>query len=192
VLFGDVNPSGKLPMTFPKSDADLPTKTPEQYPGIKGADGRYTANYSEGVFVGYRHYDQNKVEPLFPFGHGLSYTKFWYTGLSVSRRGNGDVTVGVNVTNVGHRAGSEAVQLYVGAPSAAPVPMPPQQLQGFGKVHLRPFHTKRVTFTLSQRAFSYWDVASDGWKVAPGRYPIGVGSSSRDIRLRASVYRAAG
>jgi beta-glucosidase len=191
VLFGDVNPAGKLPMTFPRSDSDLPTKTAEQYPGIKGPDGHYTAAYSEGVFVGYRHYDQNKVEPLFPFGHGLSYTTFRYSGLTVTRCGNGDVTVAVNVTNVGHRAGAEAVQVYVGAPKATPVATPPQQLQGFQKVQLRPWQTRRISFQLPKRAFSYWDVTSHGWKVAGGRYPVLVGSSSRDIRQRGSVRLAA-
>jgi beta-glucosidase len=191
VLFGDFNPSGKLPMTFPKREADLPTKTAEQYPGIKGADGHYTAKYSEGVFVGYRHYDQNRVEPLFPFGHGLAYTTYSYANLSVIRGVDGQVTVAADVTNTGSRFGGEIAQLYVGTPGAAPVPIPPQQLKGFQKVRLVPGQTSRVTFTLNRRAFSYWDAGSHSWRMAGGRYPILLGSSSRDIRLRGTVELAA-
>jgi beta-glucosidase len=187
ILFGDFNPSAKLPMTFPRREADLPTKTPEQYPGIKGADGHYTAKYSEGVFVGYRHYDRNGITPLFPFGHGLSYTTYAYSGLTVTPASDGTVTVAADVTNTGSRFGGEIVQLYVGAPSGAPVPIPPQQLKGFQKARVAPGQTVRVTFQLDQRAFSYWDVASHSWKVTAGTYPILVGSSSRDIRLRGNV-----
>ncbi len=192
LLYGDFNPSGKLPMTFPRSEADLPTKTAEQYPGIKGADGHYTAKYSEGVFVGYRHYDQNRVAPLFPFGHGLAYTTYAYSGLAVAPGDGGNLVVSANITNTGTRFGGEIVQLYVGAPASAPVPIPPQQLKGFTKARVAPGQTVRVSFTLDQRAFSYWDAASDRWRVAAGTYPILVGSSSRDIRLRGAVTFPAG
>ncbi|MGP3979555.1 beta-glucosidase [Streptomyces sp. KR80] len=187
VLFGDVNPSGKLPMTFPKRAADLPTNTPEQYPGVKGPDGHYTAEYSEGVFVGYRHYDQNRIEPLFPFGHGLAYTTYTYKNLNITSGDAGQVVVESDITNTGRRSGSETVQLYVGAPAATPVPIPPQQLKGIQKVRVAPGQTRHVSFRLTQRSFSYWDVTSHRWKVAGGRYPILLGSSSRDIRLRDSI-----
>jgi beta-glucosidase len=187
ILFGDFNPSAKLPMTFPKRESDLPTKTAEQYPGIKGADGHYTAKYSEGVFVGYRHYDRAGVAPLFPFGHGLSYTTYRYSNLAVAPGEGGDVVVTADITNTGAKFGGEVVQLYVGAPAAAAVPIPPQQLKGFTKARVAPGQTVQVSFRLDSRAFSYWDASAHRWKIAGGTYPILVGSSSRDIRLRGAV-----
>ncbi len=192
LLYGDFNPSGKLPMTFPRSAADLPTKTVEQYPGVKGADGHLTAKYSEGVFVGYRHYDQNRVTPLFPFGHGLAYTTYAYSGLTVAPGEGGNLVVSADVTNTGTKFGGEIVQLYVGAPTGSPVPIPPQQLKGFTKARVAPGQTVRVSFTLDERAFSYWDSTSHRWRIAGGTYPILVGSSSRDIRLRGTATFPAG
>jgi beta-glucosidase len=195
VLFGDFNPSGKLPLTFPRRLEDLPANTPEQYPGVNGV-----AHYSEGVFVGYRHYDSQNIDPLFAFGHGLSYTSFSYDNLVITPGGpagglasgssgwpleNPDdvVSVALDVTNTGSYAGGEAVQLYVGMPSTDDIPQPPEQLKRFQKVSLNPGETTHVQFVLDRRAFSYWDVNSHGWLVAPGTYQIMVGSSSRDIRL---------
>ena len=187
VLFGAFNPSGKLPITFPRRQSDLPTKTAEQYPGVDR-----TAHYTEGIFMGYRHYDKNDVAPLFSFGHGLSYTTFSYANLSVAAGQGGQVTVAADVSNTGSRVGGEIVQLYVGSPTSAAVPEAPKELQGFQKATLRPGETRRVSFTLGPRAFSYWDSAADRWRVAGGQYRILLGSSSRDIRLTGAVTLPAG
>jgi beta-glucosidase len=196
VLFGDVNPSGKLPVTFGIRPEDYPTNTQERYPGVNEI-----VDYSEGIFVGYRHFDQQGIEPLFAFGHGLSYTSFDYRNLSLrikqaSREqtvsGNGstrpsslNIEVDVEIQNVGPRKGAEVVQLYLHAPGEA-APMPPKQLRGFQKVFLEPGQTERVSFHLDQRALSYWDTDTHDWVVQNGTYHIMVGSSSRDIRLRDS------
>jgi beta-glucosidase len=176
VLLGDADPSGRLPITFPKSLADTPASTPEQYPGVNGV-----AAYSEGLRVGYRHYDEKNIEPLFPFGYGLSYTTFAYRHLTVHGHG-GDLTVGADVTNTGHRTGTEVPQLYVGAPDE-----PPAQLKGFTKVRLAPGRTRHVTFRLTARSFASWDTTAHAWRVAGGEYRVMVGAGSRDIRLRQSV-----
>ncbi len=183
LLFGDVNPSGKLPMTFPASANDVPANTPAQYPGINNQ-----AQYSEGVFVGYRHYDQNNITPLFPFGYGLSYTTFAYNNLAISpgtASATSTVTVSLDVTNSGSRAGSEVVQLYLGIPSTN-VSEPPKQLKGFQKVALQAGQTQHVSFSLSPQDFSYWDVNAHNWLVQNGTYSVMVGSSSRDIRQQGS------
>jgi beta-glucosidase len=189
LLFGDFNPSGKLPLTFPRSLEDLPANTPEQYPGVNGV-----AHYSEGVFVGYRHYDAQSIDPLFAFGHGLSYTSFSYDNLVITPSGaclaeNPDQTFSVelDVTNTGSYPGGEAVQLYVGMPSTDDIPQPPEQLKRFQKVRLNPGDTTHVQFVLDARSLSYWDVISHGWVVAPGTYQIMIGSSSRDVRLQGQV-----
>lgn len=189
VLFGDVNPSGKLPITFPESLADLPANTKEQYPGIKGA-----AHYSEGVFVGYRHFDAEKIEPLFPFGYGLSYTTFKYKNLTVSSRNistnlnsESEVTIGFDVINTGKIAGEETTELYAGFPSTSAVPQPPLQLKGFQKVALTPAQTKHIQMKLAPGSFTYWNTEIHDWSIMPGEYRIIVGSSSRDIRLHTSL-----
>jgi beta-glucosidase len=181
VLFGDINPSGKLPMTFPKQASDVPAHTSQQYPGVNG-----TAQYSEGVFVGYRYYDANHITPLFPFGHGLSYTTFSYSNLSVTPA-SGAISVSLDVTNTGSRAGAEVVQLYVGIPSSTSIPEPPEQLKGFLKVSLSPGQTSHITFPLPTSALAYWDVNTHGWVVQKGTYQIMLGSSSSDIRLTGSL-----
>ncbi len=182
VLFGTVNPSGKLPITFPKRDADLPAQTPEQYPGVDNA-----AHYSEGVLVGYRWYDAKNIEPLFPFGHGLSYTKFTYGDLKVASPAADDtVKVDFTVTNTGSRPGVEVAQLYVGLPSLPGVPQPPRALKGFKRVELAPGQSARISFSLNFRSLSYWDVATHDWKVAPGAYQVFAGASSRDMRANGS------
>ena len=186
VLFGDVDPSGKLPITFPRRVEDAPAHTPEQWPGVD-----LQAHYSEGIFVGYRYYDAQKIEPLFPFGFGLSYTTFSYDHLKISPERaqlggapGGTVTVSCDVTNTGSVAGAEVAQLYVGLPSSAAVPEPPQQLKGFKKVALDPGQTAHIEFTLDARAASHWNIATHGWTILPGTIRVMVGSSSRDIHLR--------
>jgi beta-glucosidase len=182
VLFGAFNPSGKLPITFPRSQGDLPTTTPAQYPGVDR-----TAHYSEGIFIGYRHYDRKNIAPLFAFGHGLSYTTFSYANLTAATGPDGQVTVGADVTNSGSRLGGEIAQLYVGSPGSQAVPEAPKELEGFQKVTLRPGETRHVTFTLGPRAFSYWDATVHRWRVAGGQYRILLGGGSRDIRLQTTI-----
>ncbi|MDN5856957.1 MAG: glycoside hydrolase family 3 C-terminal domain-containing protein, partial [Actinomycetia bacterium] len=184
VLFGDVNPSGHLPITFPAHERDPATDRAshrERYPGILG-----TARYSEGVLVGYRHYDSHGIKPTFPFGHGLSYTRFAYDRLRVRRRPRSHgLTIRVDVTNTGRRRGAEVVQTYLGMPDAsARVTQPPKWLRAFDKVHLRPGQTKRVTMRLNRRDLAYWNAGQNSWAVADGTYQVMVGRSSRDIRLR--------
>ncbi|WP_149257388.1 beta-glucosidase [Actinomadura sp. K4S16] len=173
VLYGDVDPGGRLPVTFPVSENDAPASgNPAQYPGL----GK-SATFSEGVMVGYRHYDAKGIAPRFPFGHGLSYTTFAYGGLSVTSK-----AVRVTVTNTGRRAGVAVPQLYIGMPSpGVEVPQPPKQLKGYAKVALGPGQSAKVTFPLSPRSLAYWNQAAKAWKVAPGCYKIMVGDSSRRI-----------
>jgi beta-glucosidase len=179
VLFGDVDPGGRLPVTFPRADTDVPAHTAAQYPGVDG-----TAIYSEGLQIGYRWYDAQRIAPLYPFGYGLSYTTFRYSRLATSRPDRqGRVTVSLTVTNTGHRAGSTVAQLYVADPVATGEP--PIQLKGFQRVSLDPGQTRRLTLQLDRRAFSVWDTAAQRWTVTPGRYTIRAGSSSADLPLAA-------
>jgi beta-glucosidase len=186
VLFGDVDPGGRLPATFPRAAGDIPTAgDPQKYPGV-GED----VYYKEGVLVGYRWYDKQGIAPAFPFGFGMSYTSFAYRHLTVAPASDGSVgaTVGVDVVNTGARTGSDVPQLYVGLPQPSPgVVQPPQQLKGFRKVTLGPGKSTHVTFAVDTRGLSYWDVGSGGWRVAAGCYPVAVGRSSRDILLRSAM-----
>jgi beta-glucosidase len=172
VLFGKVDPSGRLPTTVPVHFEDNPAH--DNYPGADGI-----VRYEEGVFVGYRHYDDNDIEPRFVFGHGLSYTTFAYGDL---RYDGGTATV--DVTNTGDRPGSEVVQLYV-SDLASSVPRPPKELKGFVKLSLEPGETKTARIALGERAFQFWH---DGrWTLEPGEFELLCGSSSRDIRARARI-----
>ena len=181
LLFGKANPSGKLTVTFPKAEGDVPAHTPRQYPGVDG-----TVVYSEGLEVGYRWYDAQKIEPLFPFGFGLSYTTFAFGHLHISpQRADGQVQATAEVTNSGSVAGADVVQLYIAAPSAAGEP--PHQLKGFQKVTLKPGEHKSVTLTLNPTAFSIWDTAKKRWTVVNGNYEILVGDSSRNLPLHGTV-----
>jgi beta-glucosidase len=182
VLFGDVNPSGKLPVTFPRTEDQTPVASPERWPGVDG-----TATYSERLEVGYRWYDANDQTPLFPFGFGLSYTTFKYSNLVVSPElnHNGQVTVGVDVTNTGDRAGADVAQVYVSDPAGAGEP--PNQLKGFQKVQLAAGQTKHLVFKLDQRAFSIWNSDAQRWTTVDGQYAVHVGDSSADLPLSAPV-----
>jgi beta-glucosidase len=179
VLFGDVNPSGRLPMTFPVNEQQGPATKADEYPG----DGK-NANYSEGVLVGYRWYDAKNQAPLFPFGFGLSYTSFQYAGGRVEHKGGDDATVSVKVTNSGKRAGAEVVQVYLGFPPEAAEA--PRQLKGFSRVELGPGESKTVTMAIDKNSLAAWDEGSHDWRVYPGKYTVDVGASSRDIRYKGS------
>ncbi|MEA2494915.1 MAG: beta-glucosidase, partial [Thermoleophilaceae bacterium] len=186
VLFGDVDPGGRLPVTFPASADDEPTAgDPEKYPGVGE-----TLTYKEGVFVGYRWFDANKLSVAYPFGFGLSYTTFDFSDLALDERG-GQLIAEFNVRNSGSRKGWAVPQLYMGLPASKDVPQPPQQLKGYAKVELDPGQSKRLQIPLDERAFSYWDTKTHGWKVAPGCYGVSVGSSSRDLPLHSVVARDA-
>ncbi len=180
LLFGDVNPSGRLPMTFPADETQGPAKTAAEYPGTNGA-----VHYDEGIDVGYRFYDRAGEQPLFPFGHGLSYTSFALDRLRLTRRHGGTIHVSVRVTNTGARAGAEVVQLYVGFPDSTGEP--PSQLEGFAKVFLKPGQRHRVRMTLRPASFAVWSTAEGAFVVQPGVYALRVGTSSRDLPLGASV-----
>jgi beta-glucosidase len=177
VLFGDVNPSGKLPVTFPVSLAQVPAATAAQWPGVNGH-----VQYSEGVLVGYRWYTTKKIEPLFPFGAGLSYTTFAFSHLTVRSTGAGRVTVAADVTNTGRRAGADVAQVYVGDPASTGEPA--EQLKGFQRVTLQPGQTSRVTFTLDRNAFAWWN---GQWTVTPGSYGVMIGDSSANLPLVAHL-----
>lgn len=185
VLFGDVNPSGKLPITFPMQVSDQPAQVTENL----------KVEYKEGLFVGYHHYDAFQVKPLFPFGFGLSYTTFKYDNIVVtpahaSFTQNGSQVIGVDfdITNTGGVAGAEVAQVYVGKPILpGGLKDPPDWLKGFQKVDLKPSEKGHVHIDLDARAFAYWDVTTHAWKIATGTYKILVGFSSRDIRLQSAV-----
>ncbi|EOD66009.1 glycoside hydrolase family 3 C-terminal domain-containing protein [Amycolatopsis vancoresmycina] len=178
LLYGDVNPSGKLPVSFPKQLADLPTANVQQFPG---ANDRI--EYSEGLNVGYRWYDSRNLEPLFPFGFGLSYTTFGFSNLVVTPQGtNGAATVTATVTNTGTRAGADVVQLYVGQPAANGEP--PKQLKGFKKVQLNPGQSAQVSFPLTPRDLAHW---SGAWTANAGQYRVYVGDSSRNVPLSGAL-----
>ncbi len=182
VLFGNVNPSGKLPITFPKARQDVAVSTTEQYPGAGGI-GRY----SEGVFVGYRHFDKHNLEPQFPFGHGLSYTTFEYSNIRLSRsriKAGEPLTVEVQLKNTGRRQGAEVVQFYIQDVQAS-VERPIKELKGFEKVMLKPGQSKVVKAEFNERSFAFYDTNRKKWIVEPGQFKVLIGSSSRDIRLTA-------
>jgi len=178
ILFGDVNPSGRLPFTWPKELEDVPMYA------IKTQD-RDRIDYLDGVFNGYRYFETWNVEPEFPFGYGLSYTQFKYSDLRLSSTSitkNDSIKVSLKITNTGHCKGTETVQLYMNEQKAA-VSRPLRELKGFEKVELNQGESKIVNFSLSKPDFSYYDVISNTWKANPGTFKIEVGSSSHDIKL---------
>ncbi|MCL5005634.1 MAG: glycoside hydrolase family 3 C-terminal domain-containing protein [Acidobacteria bacterium] len=185
VLTGKVDPSGKLPMTWWQTVQEDPT-----YKNYYEIPGTHDVKYREGVFLGYRAYGRpGQAPPLFPFGYGLSYTRFAFSNLSVTPEEaspNGPITVSFDVQNVGQRAGAEVAQVYVGDPSAT-VPMPQKQLKGFDRVMLAPGQSQRVTVTLDRRSLAYWSDKANGWKVDPGKFIIYVGDSSEHVPLQAGI-----
>src|SRR5437660_973997 len=183
ILFGDVNPSGRLPVTFERHWEQNPT-----HDSYYAEAGTNRIVYKEGVFLGYRAYQHNGTKPLFPFGYGLSYSTFSYGTLSITpaTTTDGKVTVSFDVTNTGKREGAEVAQVYVGD-THAKVPRPAKELKGFAKVRLRPGESKRVTVTLDRRALSYYDVNSKQWRAELGEYDILVGRSVEQIELRGKL-----
>ena len=175
VLFGDSDPGGRLPVTFPATDAQgpAPTTRPERYPGVNGEQ-----HYDEGIFVGYRWYDQFHQRPLFPFGYGLSYADFRFGDVRL-RFDRGGVTASTRVTNTSRRAGSTVAQAYLSFPRSTGEP--PRQLKGYEKVELGPGQSAVVSFRLDRADLSYYDEGAHRQVVADGRYTLSVGSSSRDL-----------
>jgi len=185
VLLGRVNPGGKLPITFPRTLADSPAHSePRRFPG----DSREVW-YDEDIFVGYRHFDRYGIEPLFPFGHGLSYTTFTYGALAIqnsSWKPDDVLRLSLQLTNSGERDGSEVVQLYVGA-RAPSLPRPERELRAFRKVFLRAGESRTLEFDLTARALAYYCPESLRWRIDEGDYIVSIGASSRDLRLQATV-----
>jgi len=181
VLFGQVNPSGRLSETFPKRLEDNPAFI--NYPGESGQ-----VLYGEGIFVGYRYYDKKLIEPLFPFGHGLSYTSFAYDNLRLSApdlNPGEKLLASIDVKNTGDREGREVVQLYIRDAESSLV-RPPKELKGFQKINLKPGETKTIHFEVDETALSFYSPAEQRWVAEPGEFEILIGSSSRDIRAAGS------
>ncbi|MFL5822740.1 MAG: beta-glucosidase family protein [Solirubrobacteraceae bacterium] len=177
LLFGDVDPSGKLPQTFPRSMSQLPTRTKLQYPGVSNKHGIPQERYSERLLVGYRWYDAKHLKPLFPFGYGLSYTTFALRHAHVRAVGHGGALVSLRVTNTGSRAGAQVPEIYVGLPRATGEP--PQRLAAYTRVFLAPGATSEVKLLLDRRAFSYWSSPKHSWVEISGCDRVMVGTSSR-------------
>lgn len=180
LLFGDVNPSGKLPISWERRIEDLPANN-----NYYEQPGTVDVKYAEGIFIGYRYFEASKVKPLFPFGFGLSYTRFAFSNLNVSPAAaspDGPITVQFDVKNIGSRAGAEVAQIYVGDPSAT-VPRPKMELKGFSRVMLKPGEVRHISATLDKRSLAYWDVNSHSWKVDPGKFVVYVGDSSVNVPL---------
>ena len=194
ILFGDVNPSGKLPFSVPKRWQDAPAYG-HYYPrGEKGPiykenhkDHPVGIEYAEGIFVGYRHYDQKDIEPQFPFGFGLSYTKFSFDNLKLSSRQitkSDSFTVRFTIKNKGELPGAEVAQLYIHAKTS--IPTPPKELKGFARIYLKPGEEKTVTIKISPDLLKIYDSRAQEWVVKEGKYDVLIGASSRDIRLKKS------
>lgn len=184
VLMGEVNPSGKLPFSFPAKLEDIGAHALDAYPG----DGK-TVTYKEGIFVGYRWLEHNRIKPVFAFGHGLSYTDFAYSDLALDRKQlvhDEKLTVKVTVKNIGECAGAEVVQVYI-SDLKSTLPRPVKELKEFKKIYLQPGETKEVTFILDREAFSFYNPAVHDWVIEPGKFRVSVGSSSADIRLQREV-----
>jgi beta-glucosidase len=181
VLFGDVNPSGRLPCTFPRKLADSPAHAMNAFPGSNG-----TIKYEEGLLVGYRWFDTKNIEPLFPFGFGLSYTKFEYSNLKLTPRTEPSspmLKVEFDVANTGSRDGAEVAQVYVQDVDSTQ-PRPNKELKGFAKVMLKAGEKRTVSIPLNWRSLAYYDPEKSGWVAEAGDFVVQIGSSSREIRLK--------
>jgi len=181
ILFGDIDPSAKLPVTFEVSEKDNPAF--KSYPSDEGGEN---VCYDEGIFVGYRGYDHVGIDPLFPFGFGLSYTQFDYSDLRVEQgqsSNHEEAAVTFKVRNIGERPGAEVAQLYVKEMRPA-IERPVRELKGFEKVFLSPGESKVITIRLDRNSFAYFEPAAGEWKTDPGEYEISIGASSRDLRLK--------
>jgi beta-glucosidase len=188
ILFGDVNPSGKLPISFPKSLKDSPAhKSKYTFPGDLE---NLTVSYEEGIFVGYRHFDKHNINPLFPFGFGLSYTNFSYEDLKLDKstmKGlNDSLEIQIGIRNIGERTGAEIIQVYTTDMNST-INRPPKELIGFEKVELVPNEKKSINIAISAKDLAYYDVQSHDWKIDNGKFQILIGSSSRDIYLKDEI-----
>jgi beta-glucosidase len=183
ILFGEVNPSGKLPISWERRIEDNPA-----YASYYEIQGTRDVKYTEGIFLGYRFYDKSGVKPLFPFGFGLSYTRFSFSHLSVTPERvspGSSVVVGFDIRNVGTRSGAEIAEVYVGDPSAT-VPRPVRELKAFSRVMLAPGESRHVAVSLDRRSMGYWDTSTHGWQVDPGEFVVYVGDSSESPPLHRS------
>lgn len=184
ILFGEVNPSGKMPITLPKKLVDTAPIALDDY-------NAKDSLYKEGVFIGYRWFEKQNIEPLFPFGHGLSYTQFELSDLNLPKTVDAnaeEIPVAVTVRNTGNKAGAEVVQIYL-RDLVASVERPAKELKGFQKVFLQPGESREVLIKLTQRDLAFWDVDADDWRVEPGEFQVMVGVSSSDIRLQGKLLR---
>jgi beta-glucosidase len=181
LIFGTADPSGKLPVTFPSSLSQVPAQTQAQWPGTSAG-----VDFSEGVDIGYRWYQSQNITPLFPFGFGLSYTKFSFSNLSVgSFNADGNATVTATITNTGSVAGADVAQLYAGDPAASQDP--PEQLKGFQRVTLNPGQSQTVSFPLTIHDLASWSPAANQWQAQSGSYSIKVGDASSSLPLTGSA-----
>ena len=180
IIFGEVNPSGKLPMSFPKKLEDNPSYVLGEYPG----DGN-NVHYYDDIYVGYRYYDTYKVEPQFAFGHGLSYSNFEYSNLQLSSEGN-NAKATFTIKNTSKIAGAEIAELYIHQEKSL-LPRPLKELKGFEKVNLQPGEQKTISIPLNQNSFQYFNDVKNEWEMEPGVFDILIGSSSRDIKLNGKI-----
>lgn len=180
ILFGDTNPSGKLPFTFPVKMEDVPAHKLGEYPG-----NGTTVTYKDDIFVGYRYFDTYNVTPAFPFGHGLSYTNFSISNVHASKDRD-TVKLQLEVTNIGKVAGAEVVQVYVNDPETS-ITRPEKELKAFEKVFLQPGETRRINIALGRKAFQYYDSKTQSWTLEEGKFKLQIGNSSRNILATTTV-----
>lgn len=186
VLVGDVNPSGKLPFTFPEKLEDVDAHQLGDYPGRQREDGIFDEKYNESIFVGYRWTDKQKIRPLFPFGHGLSYTTFAYGKATVNKKVmkiDEQIVITVPITNTGKRIGSEIVQLYISDLKSSS-PRPVKELKGFSKIQLAPGETQEVTFLIDKQALSFFNDSRHEWVAEPGKFEAQIAASATDIKSK--------
>jgi beta-glucosidase len=188
LLFGDVDPGGRLPVTFPADETQGPATKPSEYPGDLSSSGAVqTAHFDEGIEIGYRYWDAHNQKPLFAFGYGLSYARFAISDVTVEPQADGTVAVAATVRNTGGRTGSDVVEVYLGFPAAAGEP--PKQLKAFAKVDLKPGEIYSAHMALDRHAFESWDEDTHAWIVVHGNYKVMVGRSSRDIVSTKTISR---